>query len=103
MGFRFRLHVRGLPGRPDLVLPRHKKIIFVHGCFWHWHEGCKEAHLPKSRLEYWRPKLEGNRQRDKRHRSELSRMGWKVLVVWECETFHESRLQKRLVRFLEAD
>lgn len=99
MGFRFRLHVKTLPGRPDLVFPRLRKIILVHGCFWHTHEGCGEAHVPKTRRDYWRPKLEGNRRRDLENTAKLQQLGWKVLVVWECET-QEKSVGKRLRRFL---
>lgn len=100
MGFRFRLHAKRLPGHPDLVFARLRRIIFVHGCFWHSHEGCKETHTPKTRQDYWRPKLEGNRRRDIESTAKLRRLGWKVLVVWECETAREERLAKRLRRFL---
>ena len=85
MGFRYRLHVSSLPGKPDLVLARLRKIIEVRGCFWHQHPGCIDSHIPKSRVEYWRPKLAGNRKRDKDHENELRKMGWKVLTIWECE------------------
>ena len=102
MGFRFRLHVRGLPGRPDIVLARLQKIVLVHGCFWHLHEGCREAHLPRTRPEYWRPKLEGNRRRDTENTAKLEQLGWKVLVVWECESAHEKQLIRRLKRFLNS-
>ncbi len=102
MGFRFRLHVRTLPGRPDLVFARLQKIIFVHGCFWHSHEGCKETHRPKTRQEYWRPKLEGNRRRDLENTAKLELLGWKVLVVWECEAAQAKPLVKRLRRFLRS-
>jgi DNA mismatch endonuclease (patch repair protein) len=102
MGFRFRLHTGTLPGRPDLTFARLRKIIFVHGCFWHSHEGCKETHTPKTRRNYWRPKLEGNRRRDLANAAKLRRLGWKVLVIWECETANEKLLTKRLRRFLGA-
>ena len=102
MGFRFRLNVKSLPGRPDLVLPRLQSIILVHGCFWHSHEGCREAHVPKTHQGYWRPKLEGNKRRDVENAAKLEELGWKILVVWECETTHEKPLFKRLKRFLSS-
>jgi DNA mismatch endonuclease (patch repair protein) len=101
MGFRFRLHVSTLPGHPDLVFAKLRKIILVHGCFWHLHEGCKEAHVPKTRRDYWRPKLRGNRRRDSKNIAELQELGWKVLVVWECETSYGKPLITRLRRFLK--
>lgn len=87
-GLRYRLHAKDLPGRPDLVLRSRRIVIFVHGCFWHQHpdHSCKLARMPKSRLEFWRPKLEGNRQRDIRTRGELEARGWSVFEVWECQT-----------------
>jgi DNA mismatch endonuclease (patch repair protein) len=87
-GLRYRLHAKDLPGRPDLVFRSRRIVIFVHGCFWHQHPdpSCKLARMPKSRLEFWRPKLEGNRQRDIRTRGELEARGWSVLEVWECQT-----------------
>ena len=86
MGYRFRLHRTDLPGTPDLVLPRLHKVIFVHGCFWHQHNGCRLARLPKNRLDYWLPKFERNRRRDSRVLDLLSNLGWEALVVWECQT-----------------
>ena len=86
LGFRFRLHRADLPGTPDLVLPRLRKVIFVHGCFWHQHIGCPLTRLPKKRLDYWLPKFERNRCRDSQVSNQLLNMGWEVLVVWECET-----------------
>jgi DNA mismatch endonuclease (patch repair protein) len=86
LGFRFRLHRRDLPGTPDIVLPRHRKVIQVHGCFWHQHEGCPLARQPKSRLDYWLPKLARNAARDRAARLALEESGWKCLVVWECQT-----------------
>lgn len=85
MGFRYRLHVRDLPGKPDLVFPSRHSVIFMHGCFWHRHKGCKLARLPKSRLDFWEAKLEENRRRDLLHQRRLRRLGWRVLVVWECQ------------------
>lgn len=99
-GFRFRLHVKELPGKPDIVLPKHRAVIFVHGCFWHQHGGCGRSTMPSSRAEYWRPKLEANVARDKLHRTKLSKLGWKVGVVWECETRELPAMIERLERIL---
>jgi len=85
MGYRFRLHKRELPGCPDIVLPKYNCVIFVHGCFWHLHEGCRDGTIPKTQHEKWKLKLERNVERDKLHYEELQKMGWKVLVIWECE------------------
>jgi DNA mismatch endonuclease (patch repair protein) len=85
-GLRFRLHAPRLPGRPDLVLPRHRAVVFVHGCFWHRHPGCRYAYRPKSNEEFWETKLEGNAERDRRDITQLQSMGWRVFVIWECET-----------------
>ena len=84
-GFRFRKNNKKLAGSPDIVLPKYKTAIFVHGCFWHLHEGCKYARIPKSNVEYWQNKLYGNKERDKRTKKELEDMGWKVITVWECQ------------------
>jgi DNA mismatch endonuclease (patch repair protein) len=101
MGYRFRLHRKDLPGKPDLVLPRHKKVIFVHGCFWHGHR-CKVGgrSRPKSNSSYWNEKLDRNKKRDQANRRKLKRMGWDVLVVWECWTKDEKKLKNRLKSFL---
>ena len=103
MGYRYRLHRRDLPGIPDLVFRRLKKVIFVHGCFWHRHPDtkCKLARMPKSRLDFWRPKLEGNRRRDEASQAELKKLGWRVLVVWECEIGHKEQLENKIRKFLE--
>ena len=84
-GFRFRLNRADLPGRPDIVLPKYRTVIFVHGCFWHGHENCKHFRLPKTRTEFWKGKISGNIARDKRASLELIKLGWKVLIIWECE------------------
>jgi DNA mismatch endonuclease (patch repair protein) len=101
MGYRCRLHSPDLPGKPDLVFRSRKKIIEVRGCFWHQHKGCSEAHLPKSRTRYWRPKLARNKQRDKENCRRLLALGWRVFVVWECEVDNTKRLSTALRRFLE--
>lgn len=105
MGYRYRLHVRRLPGSPDLVFPRLRKVLFVHGCFWHQHPNpeCKIARLPKSRPEFWRPKLEGNRRRDKRQQEALLDLGWRFMVVWECETWDIPGLIEKIQMFLAED
>ncbi|MDA8089974.1 MAG: DNA mismatch endonuclease Vsr [Nitrospiraceae bacterium] len=100
MGFRFRLHNAKLPGKPDIVLARLKRIIEVRGCFWHQHPGCIDSHIPKTRIKYWAPKLERNKLRDKENMMKLRALGWRVLVVWECEVKNTKRLSKRLGRFL---
>ncbi len=100
MGFRFRLHRRDLPGTPDLTFPRLKKIVFVHGCFWHQHEGCRLARMPKVRLDYWGPKLRRNKERDATARRTLTLSGWDVAVVWECEVHDIEALARRLELFL---
>lgn len=84
-GLRFRLHRRDLPGNPDLVFPRYNAVLFVHGCFWHQHKGCKGGRIPKSRVEYWEAKFKRNIERDRQSKAALIRMGWRVFVVWECE------------------
>lgn len=95
-GFRYRLYNRNLPGNPDIVLPKYKTIIFVNGCFWHAHTGCKLNRLPKSRLEYWIPKIMGNVARDKINAKTLKKEGWRVITIWECN------LRKtKLIRTLE--
>ncbi len=101
LGYRFRLHRLDLPGRPDLVFMRIRKIIFVHGCFWHQHSKCADGRLPKSRRTYWLRKLSGNIQRDKRHRAKLRRLGWRILVVWDCETRDTTKLTSKLNQFLK--
>ncbi|WP_245435514.1 very short patch repair endonuclease [Microvirga calopogonii] len=104
MGFRYRLHRRDLPGKPDLVFPGRRKVIFVHGCFWHRHPDptCWRARLPKSRPEFWIPKLEGNAARDERDIAALEADGWQVLVIWECQTTPRQRddLRRRIAEFL---
>ncbi len=84
-GFRYRLHVKDLPGKPDIVLPKYNTVIFVHGCFWHAHEGCKYFKIPKTRTEWWKEKLYSNKSRDEQNIQELKEMCWKVIVIWECE------------------
>lgn len=100
LGYRFRLHRRDLPGRPDIVFPSRRKVIFLHGCFWHRHPGCRRASNPKSRQDYWLPKFERTVARDARSVVALNTLGWDVLTVWECETRNLPELQQCLVEFL---
>lgn len=101
LGFRYRLHVRQLPGTPDLVLPRLRKIINVSGCFWHMH-WCGACRIPATRRDYWQAKLNGNAVRDRRNRRKLEQLGWQVLVVWECQTKDALQLRTNLARFLQG-
>jgi DNA mismatch endonuclease (patch repair protein) len=102
MGYRYRLHVKGLPGRPDLVFRRLRKVIFIHGCFWHQHACPAGNRMPKSRIEFWRNKLEGNKARDAATVGQLRRLGWKVLTLWECDLRNLPRVERRIRRFLSA-
>lgn len=104
LGYRFRLHSKHLPGKPDLVFPGRKAVIFVHGCFWHQHSDprCKDGRRPKSRPEYWDPKLDGNLARDARRQAELKAAGWKVLVIWECQASDTGALAAVLTDHLGA-
>lgn len=99
-GYRFRLHRADLPGKPDLVFPGRRKVVFVHGCFWHQHAGCRRSHVPQSREGYWLPKLKRNAARDEAARVQLSAAKWQVLVIWECEVRDESELAAHLMSFL---
>ena len=103
LGFRYRLHSRELPGKPDLVFARLKCVIFVHGCFWHRHVGCPLCRLPKSRLDFWKAKLEGNRKRDSRNQRKLRKDGWRLMVVWECQLAELERLERRILEFLSQE
>ncbi|MFX4263093.1 very short patch repair endonuclease [Pelotomaculum propionicicum] len=99
MGFRFRLHNHNLPGKPDIVLPKYKTIIFVHGCFWHLHDNCRDGTIPKTQQEKWKEKLERNVQRDQEHSTKLKELGWNVIVIWECEI--EKHIDLVEQRFIE--
>ncbi|NWB98313.1 DNA mismatch endonuclease Vsr [Pseudomonas gingeri] len=103
MGFRYRLHRKDLPGTPDLVFPKHRLCIFVHGCFWHRHPGCKYAYTPKSRLEFWLPKLAKNVDRDVKAQQALKALGWRVAVIWECHTKNRDALQAEIQQALGQD
>ena len=103
LGYRFRLHRRDLPGSPDIVLPRHKVAVFVHGCFWHRHPGCRYASTPKANAEFWLNKFSHNVERDARKERELRALGWRVLVIWECETRDRARLEQSLSDFIGTD
>ena len=100
LGYRYRLHVSALPGKPDIVFPGRKKVVFVHGCFWHAH-GCRMGRPPKSRLDYWLPKLEANKRRDSQRIESLAAMGWASLTVWQCEIRHMKTLPGLLMEFLD--
>lgn len=100
LGFRFRLHRTDLPGKPDVVLPRHRKIIFIHGCFWHGHPRCRRAALPRTNAKFWKSKIGKNVRRDKRVRAELADLGWEILVLWQCELRDAEKLKRRLTLFL---
>jgi DNA mismatch endonuclease (patch repair protein) len=104
MGYRFRLHGETLPGKPDLVFSKRRKVIFVHGCFWHRHPdpNCRLARLPKSRQNFWIPKLEGNRDRDLRTLAALERLGWGCLVIWECQLTKSAFLENEIRTFLDS-
>ena len=98
--FRFRLHNKKLPGTPDIILPKHKAVIFVHGCFWHQHEGCRKSRRPTSNVEFWNEKLDKNVARDSRKESELKKLGWKVLTIWDCEIKDEDLLIEKIKKFV---
>jgi DNA mismatch endonuclease, patch repair protein len=102
MGFRYRLHSRTLPGHPDLVFAGRRKVIFVHGCFWHLHESCRQYRLPRNRQEFWIPKLEETRRRDSDNQRKLRELGWSVLIVWECGVKHRDELVLNIRDFLEG-
>jgi len=101
MGFRFRLHRRGLPGTPDMVFPKYSAIIFTHGCYWH-HHGCHLSELPQTRRAWWREKLSGNRQRDKKNRNELRLLGWRIMTIWECSFRRRGVNREEMLNILAA-
>ncbi|WP_373325794.1 very short patch repair endonuclease [Sporomusa paucivorans] len=101
MGYRFRIHRKDLPGRPDIILPKYRAVIFVHGCFWHLHEGCRDGTVPKTGTGKWREKLENNVARDKRNIGQLEELGWRVLTLWECEIEKKpEKIRQRLEAFI---
>ena len=95
-GYRFRIHVASLPGKPDIVLPRYRTVVFVHGCFWHRHKGCKAATTPKSHRKFWADKFKRNEANDKQHGRQLRRLGWRVVTVWECQVKKSGRVLQRI-------
>lgn len=101
MGFRYRLHVKALPGKPDLVFAGRRKVIFVNGCFWHGHEDCRFARLPKSRIEFWAAKIARNRERDQENIAAIEARGWRVLTIWQCQLKDLEGLKKRINDFIE--
>ena len=100
MGYRFRLHRKDLPGSPDIVLPKYKTVIFVHGCFWHRHENCKYASTPKTRKEFWENKFNANKIRDQKKLKEIKNLGWKFIIIWECEARDIQSIEEKIKRFL---
>lgn len=103
MGYRYRLHVASLPGKPDIVMGKRRKIIDVRGCFWHAHEGCKHAALPKTRTDFWAAKIACNRERDKKNLDCLNESGWDVLIVWQCELKNLDALKSKLKEFIDPE
>ena len=102
MGLRFRLHRKDLPGCPDLVFPKHRLVVFVHGCFWHRHRGCRYAYTPKSRVTFWSEKFAANVARDARQEAALRTLGWRVLIIWECETRLKAAVEHRLSALIQS-
>ncbi len=102
MGYRFRIHKKDLPGRPDICLPKHKKVIFVHGCFWHGHENCPRSKRPTTNVEFWNKKIDGNIERDKENIKKLRRLGWQTLTIWTCEIKNQEELKNKLISFIEG-
>lgn len=101
LGYRFRLHRNDLPGKPDIVLPKHKKVVFIHGCFWHGHADCPRSKRPTTNTKFWHEKLDKNIQRDKLSIDNLKELGWTVLVVWTCEVNSALKLKNKLLSFLK--
>lgn len=102
LGLRFRLHQKGLPGKPDVVLPKWRTVLLIHGCFWHRHPRCRKATTPKSRVDYWKRKFSTNVRRDRRVRRELEQLGWRVCIVWQCELRQPEKLAERLNAFFRS-
>lgn len=101
VGFRFRIHGRKLPGNPDLVLPKHHTVVFVHGCFWHRHKDCRRATMPASRVEFWKDKFDKNVARDRKNLALLKETGWRAIVLWECEIANVKGREERLAKLAE--
>jgi DNA mismatch endonuclease, patch repair protein len=101
MGYRFRLHRKDLPGKPDITLPKYKKVIFIHGCFWHGHKHCKRSSLPNTNREFWEHKIRSNAQRDYKNISSLTEKGWEVMVLWSCQIKNKEDLISKLIEFIE--
>lgn len=102
LGFRFQIHRKDLPGKPDIVLPKYRTVIFVHGCYWHYHKDCREGRIPSTNSAFWKNKLEKNVLKDKQNRTSLETLGWRVLVVWECEVNKLEKSPKNLMRLAEC-
>tara|TARA_Y100001933_G_scaffold36717_1_gene31806 strand:+ start:166 stop:588 length:423 start_codon:yes stop_codon:yes gene_type:complete len=100
MGYRFRIHSKHLPGSPDIVLPKYKTVIFVHGCFWHRHENCKYTSTPKTRKEFWENKFNSNKKRDKKIQKEIIDLGWKFIIIWECQASDIKSLEEKIKDYL---
>ena len=98
MGYRFRINYKKMPGSPDLVMPKYKLAIFVHGCFWHRHKGCRKTRMPKTNVEFWREKFESNIKRDRLVQNQIRKLGWGVLIIWECEIVGVEKLQRKILR-----
>ncbi len=103
IGYRFRLHRKDLPGKPDIVLPKYKTVIFIHGCFWHRHKGCKRCTTPSTNQKYWIPKLEHNVVKDKTNQKVIKKSGWKPIIIWECETKDLVKLSKKINKALKTN
>lgn len=101
LGFRYRLHARDLPGRPDMVFRKHRKVIFIHGCFWHSHPGCRRASMPAANRDFWREKLQKNADRDAAQLAALEALGWRSLVIWECQVKKPSQVELTITSFLD--
>ncbi|ASP97027.1 DNA mismatch endonuclease Vsr [Sinorhizobium meliloti] len=99
LGYRFRLNARELPGTPDIVLPKHRSVVFIHGCFWHRHAGCKYAYMPKTRIDFWSAKFTANLKRDAKAVERLRSDGWRILILWECETKDDKQIEEAIHRF----
>lgn len=100
-GYRYKVHDKNLPGIPDIVLPKYKTVIFVHGCFWHRHPGCKYAYNPKSRVEFWEAKFRNNIERDRTVRKQLKDLGWKILVIWECDISSMDSIKQKINKHIQ--